>query len=147
MTKYFSKTIDKYFIAWISVDTWDSHHAYDMKRFYKFLKALLQYSRKPWLGLLHENIIQAVKKEHPYFDEGTANESAGFFSSLAVRIYDFNSTVFPDPLVEMKNPYSVLTQLRRQKIYSNGNSKPLYSENQINSILEENFGENWQEEW
>jgi hypothetical protein len=144
MSLYFSKIIDRYFLSWICPDTWATYHPSDMERFYKFVKAIKRYARSNYGPKIYKNIIKAARKEHPSFDEGHIMEMAENFSSIVHKILDYESTPFPDPIVEMRNPYKVSLRLRSiQKSDKKGNLHPFYTENQIEKILEKNFGPGW----
>lgn len=136
---------DRYFIHWIGLPTWDSMHQMDMMRFYQFVKALRTYSRKSWQNMLYKNIILAARDYHSNVNENHLIDMAEFFTGQANIVLDFDSTTFPDPLVEMKNPRLVLAYLRQfhQAADLNGNTRPLYTPEQLENIMIENFGANW----
>jgi hypothetical protein len=148
MAKYFSKIVDRYFMRWISPDTWHTHHPLDMKRFYGFVKALRRYSRKRGSPRLRANIIMAAKIKHPELDEECLEERADYFSSLAHKILDYESTPFPDPLVEKTNPHAVAISLGMiQKVDEHGRPHPAYTQEQIDNRLAEMFGDDWRERY
>jgi hypothetical protein len=148
MSVYFSEMIDRYFLAWIRIDTWHTAHPSDMERFYKFVKALKRYSRKKSALNISENIKKAVREHHPNFNEDYLDEMAQDFSSTVFQILDYEKAPFPDPLVEMNDPYAVSLHLGTLRKYdSNGRSMPLYSEEQIEKFLVRHFGKDWEERW
>lgn len=147
MTVYFSKIVDRYFRQWINLPTWDSMHPFDMTRFYQFLKAFQKYSRNRSLTRIRRNIIRAAHNNHPELDNEYIEEVANFFTTQAGRIFAFQAAQFPDPLVEMRNPYQVSLYLRTlRKIDDSGESISLYTHEEIEGILAENFGTNWREQ-
>ena len=141
---YFAKMIDRYFLSWIRPDTWDTYHPFDTERFYKFVKAIRRYARVNYGPKIRQNIIEAARKEHPRLDEDYIKEMAESFSSIVHKILDYESTRFPDPMVEMRNPYAVRIHLRGvEKADRKGILRPFYSEKQIEDILVKNFGPDW----
>jgi hypothetical protein len=141
MPKYFSKAVDRYFDQWIRVFTWDTMHPYDMERFYQFLKALKKYSRKYWAKGFHENIVKAAKDYHPNLDEKHITEMANFFIKKAETCFAYEEAPFPDPLVEKTDPYAVRSRLSRiQVLDDKGNTRPLYTSDEIEDILAKDFG-------
>ena len=146
MSRYFSKIIDRYFLQWIAPDTWVTYHPMDMERFYQFVKAIKRYSRTNYGPKLLKNIIKAAKKEHPEFSDDLINEMAEYFSGRVHQILDYESAPFPDPFVEMRDPYAVSLYLRRLRVSDRkGGFRPLHSQAEIDKILEKNFGTNWRE--
>ncbi len=144
MSIYFAKIIDIYFLNWIRQDTWDSFHWLDMERFYKFVKAIKKYARSKYGPKIYKNIIKAAKKEHPNLNEAHVEEKARYFSSIVHQILDYESTSFPDPIVEMRNPYEVWRHLHKIQVTDKkGNLRPLYTEEEIEAILSKNFGSDW----
>jgi len=145
MKKYFSPMIDRYFNQWINLPTWDSMHPLDMTRFYQFVKALRTYSRNSWRIKFRQNVLMAVKEKYESLDENHIKEMVEFFFNRAEVVLAYESVLFPDPIVEMKNPYVVLSFLRqfRQVVDAKGNTRPLYTSEQLEKILAENFGKDW----
>ena len=144
MSSFSSKTIDRYFNCWIRAESWESMHPHDMESFYMFLKALKRYRRKPWWDNFRDNIVKAVKEYHSYSDEEWLNERIDIFLSTAATIFSYESAPFPNPLVEMGNPYAVSLALHRQQnIDEKGRSHPFYTDKQVEEILIKNFGEDW----
>jgi hypothetical protein len=145
MHKYFSQLTDRYFNHWISLPTWDSRHPLDMQRFYQFVKALRKYSRKPWQTKFHENIQIAAKANHPTLNDKYVTEMADLFLAHAEIIFAYDAVRF-DPCIEMRNPHDVRISLRRmQSTDGKGGKQPLYTPEQIEQILVDNFGINWKD--
>ena len=144
MSMYFSKIVDRYFLQWIALPTWDSMHSMDMERFYQFMKAMKRYSRKHWTTRFHQSIVKAAAELHPRSSEKYIHKMADFFLQTAGTIFEYESASFPDPLVEMRNPYEVDLYLRTLRIYdSEGNAQYMYTGEEIERILEDNFGSDW----
>jgi hypothetical protein len=58
------------------------------------------------------------------------------------------SFYFPDPLIEMRNPYAVSLRLFSIQVSDKkGNLRPFYTEEKIEKILAKNFGPDWRERW
>ena len=118
-------------------------------RFYKFLRASKRYSRKKhhWLEGFGNTILQAAKDFHPEYDESYIDKVVRRYVDEAITIFDYEAVEFPDPLVEMSNPWAVSAALSlRQCEDEEGNLHERYSLEEIEQILAENFGENWGEE-
>ena len=137
--------VDRYFNHWISLPTWDSMHPMDMARFYQFVKALRTYSRNSWRDKFHQNVLAAAKEKHQGIDESYTRDMIEFFFNRAEAVLAFESVLFPDPVVEMRNPSVVLAYLRQfhQVVDEKGNTRPLYTPEQLEDMLEENFGKDW----
>ena len=89
-----------------------------MERFYTFVKALRRYSRKRGLGALKDNMRAAASHYHPDLNDAYVTEMAGFFLSAAETIFAYEATPFPDPLVEMRDPYLVNAALYARTDYT-----------------------------
>jgi len=150
MPKYFSPYIDRFFNNWIRPATWDSMHPADMERFYMFLRILKTYSRKRhWSVGFYDNILKAAKECHPELDGSHVKKMAHFFMEQAETVFAYESARC-DPMVAMRNPYAVSMYLRRLEVLNDkGNTRPVYSFEEIEEILAENFGKDWrnQERW
>lgn len=94
MAKFFSKEVDRYFKAWIQLDTWDSLHSFDMSRFYSFIKALKRYSRKYWITNFRENIVLAVNQYHPGLQDKHVQDMADYFYGQAETIFAYEAAEF-----------------------------------------------------
>jgi len=117
-----------------------------MERFYRFVKAIKRYARSNYGPKIYENIIKAVRKEHLNLNDDHIEEMAAYFSSIVHKILDYESTPFPDPIVEMRNPYAVSLRLRSIQIADKkGNFHPFFSEKQIEEIIAKNFGSDWRD--
>ncbi|MBI4307929.1 MAG: hypothetical protein HY684_03905 [Chloroflexi bacterium] len=145
---YFSPLIDRYFNGWIGLFTWDSKHPYDMARFYKFLKALGRYSRKRgWLGRLHRKIVIAAADYHSSLAKEHIRQMADFFVREAETIFFYESTPFPDALVESKDPYAMWASLQTARVLNKqGKARPLYTQAKIEEVLAKRFGEGWRDQ-
>lgn len=150
-TKYYMhKLIKKYYRVWINGPALMEHNL-DRDRFYRFVKACTRYSRHwnakqkidvEWLRYFLERDLPKRYKNKQYRDE-IIKEILTLFGD----ILDFNRTLFPDHLLEMRDPYSVMGQLRTQiYIDKEGNKKPVYSDDEIEKILRDNFGPSWRED-
>ena len=74
-----------------------------MERFYRFVKAVLRYSRnRPGDSEIRKLII--AKGGEVLKDQECLNREAERFSSLYFDILEFHDTPFPDAIVEQKSP-------------------------------------------
>jgi len=126
--------IQKYYRAWINGRTLLEDYA-DRERFYKFIKACRRYARQnidvEWL---HYFLERDMRKG---YNERYRDESINKILVLFSHILEFNKTIFPDYIIEMKNPYLVYGSLR-----SYG-----YSDDKTEKILRDNFGASWREKY
>jgi hypothetical protein len=63
-----SKVVGRYFEAWIALDSWDSFHPLDLQRFYRFVKVVARYSRKPPPPAYLRDLTKARWKEQRSVD-------------------------------------------------------------------------------
>jgi hypothetical protein len=64
--------------------------------------------------------------------------------SLFEHLVDFHHTTFPDVVLEMRHPYKVYLALKRR---GNQDGAPLYTDKQIDELLAENFGADWEKKY
>jgi len=132
------KLIEKYYLAWVNGPAL-LEHPLDKDRFFRFVKACISYSRQTlhegWLRYFLERDLQKRYANEEY-RERIIIEAVILFKA----ILDFNK-VSLDPILEMRNPYAVKTALERYNYTDkNGNKRPLYSRDEIEKILRDNFG-------
>lgn len=83
----FSPNVMKAFDAWIRVDTWHTGHALDEKRFYRFVWAVLEYSRrKPSEADVFEAIIRAHGGQ---FEATFLEQKARHYANLYLDLHAF----------------------------------------------------------
>ncbi|MCQ3932537.1 MAG: hypothetical protein DPW16_18970 [Chloroflexi bacterium] len=146
MTKYFSPMVDKYLSHWICQPTWDSMHPKDMERFYIFLKALQRYSKRDWFSELNATLLRAAKDFHPSVEEDLLAKTIGIFLEKAEVVLNYAKAEFPNPVVEMRNPFEVRGLLTTRKYLDrDGNEQTMLSDDEIEEILIKNFGKNWRD--
>jgi hypothetical protein len=146
---YMHELIEKYYRVWINGPTL-MEHSLDRDRFYRFVKACIRYSKHwnakqdihgSWLRYFLERDLPK-RYTNKQFREKIIREIVILFED----ILDFNKTLFPDHILEMRDPYSVMGQLRMQAhIDKDSNRRPIYSDNEIEKILADNFGPSWRE--
>jgi hypothetical protein len=97
--------IARYFDAWIRIDTWDSQHWSDLKRFYLFVKAVVRYGRPgPSAGDLQELIIDRWR---------TRRKAAERYTALYMTLRQYEkSRGFPDPLIELRDIFKCYNRLK-----------------------------------
>lgn len=94
-----SQVIGRYFDTWICRDTWDSHHRLDDQRFYRFVKAVARYSRRPPRPSDVKNLI--VQKRGAGQTSSTLRKAADEFVELYETLLEYEKTRgFPDALIE-----------------------------------------------
>jgi len=134
--------VRKYYSAWLRGAAL-FEHPLDRDRFYRFVKACTTYSRQElhgeWLRYFLEIDLQ---KRYP--DERSREQVVIEAVVLFEHILNFNKVSFPDPVLEMGNPYSVSLALQS---YTYADGRRLHSEEDIERILRENFGESWREDY
>ena len=118
-----SPVVERYFDAWIRRRTWDSGHALDTANFYRFVKAVARYSRKPpsaadiyalildrrgWKGPESGTIAETVQE--------LLAERAKELLDLYQTLLDYEKTKgFPDPLIERTDIVKFYVKLRGTK--------------------------------
>lgn len=84
--KYFSKSIDKYFIRWIDIDTWYTMDDFDINRFYRFIHALSRFARRSYSNRDIQNRIEdAVISKNKHFDREFLKDKARELSIIAIH--------------------------------------------------------------
>ena len=140
------KLIEKYYLVWINGPTL-LEHPLCRDRFLRFVKACIRYSRQE----LHEGWLRYfLERDLPkrYTNAQYREELITELVILFQHILDFNKVSFPDPVLEMRNPYSVKMVLGRYYYTDkDGNRRRVYSENKIEKILTDNFGLSWEEDY
>ena len=146
-TKYqMPKLIKRYYLAWVNGPTL-LEHPLDRDRFFRFVKACIRYSRQEvheaWLRYFLEKDLQKRYTNEQYREQLIIEVII-----LFQAILDFNKVSFPNPILEMRNPYSVMMALESYYYTDkNGNKRPAYSRDEIEKILTDNFGSSWEEDY
>ena len=99
---YFTPGIDKYFADWILKTTWWTDNLYDEERFHAFVLAVHKLSKQVAAGKhkgrnprtydkkkFKATIIDAVKRNHPGFDEEHLEGSATEYANTAMVVLEF----------------------------------------------------------
>lgn len=128
-----SRVVNRYFEAWISQNTWNSSHWLDNERFYRFVKAIIRYSRrKPTENDIRYKIMEIYKGK---LDEEFLYEEAERFTYKYSIILAYERTKdFPNPIIEKNNIFSYYFHLR-----------PHYHNNtkELERIMAEVWGKEW----
>ncbi len=96
MAEYFSEPVDRYLMAWIRPESWNSKHPLDMRRFYQFIKALRNDSQSPSIPMeFAEKLEAAVKECHPDLTARVISEIASPYFVAAETIFDYESAPPP----------------------------------------------------
>ncbi len=125
--------IGRYFEAWICLDTWDSYHPLDERRFYRFVKAVARYTRR----VLSPADIHAliVERRDGQQDRAELNKTAKQFAERYQTLLDYEKTGgFPDALIERTDIVKYYVQL---SISSRENKQ------HINRMMTEVWGKDW----
>ena len=139
-----SPVVSRYFDVWIINDTWDSGHRLDRERFYRFVKAVVRYSRKiPSPGDIQELIEQQWQKTRsPKALQAAADEFSSLYQTLIEyeRINDF-----PNAMIERKNIRSFYHRLIREyEIIQKGKRIPEKpSKHHIDDVMTRVWGKSW----
>ena len=132
-----SKVVARYFEVWIALDSWDSFHPLDLQRFYRFVKAVVRYSRKPPSSRdVHALIMARRNKQRSVdaFDDQAAERYADIYETL---INYEETRCFPDALIECTNIIKFHLQLQSQE---NQNVQ------HIEWIMNRFWGKDWQKQ-
>ena len=130
-----SPIIKKYYNRWINSPTLFGPS--DVDCFYRFVKACIRYGRirryGQWLRNFMEKYLPKKYKNREYIEK-KIRQAVSLFDHFMFYHYD---TTFPQPLLEMRQPFLVRTELQ-SIIKADGSQK--YSEEEIDEILKNNFG-------
>jgi hypothetical protein len=131
-----SKVVGRYFEAWIALDTWDSFHPLDLQRFYRFVKAVVRYSRKPpSSGDVHALITARWNKQRPV---DALERAADRYAEIYETLMNYERTRgFPDALIERTSIVKFHGQLSSQ---DNSNAQ------HIERIMSHVWGKDWQKQ-
>lgn len=139
-----STVVSRYFDAWIVNDTWDTGSQFDMKRFYRFVKAVARYSRNaPLPGDIQELIIQRGGKKR---DSTALQKAADEYSSLYQTLMEYELTTdFPNALIERTNILRFYQRLiRESEVMRQGKRKQEKpSEDQVDRAMTHVWGKTW----
>jgi hypothetical protein len=103
---YFDEKTDKYFARWICNSTWNSYHPLDIERFHVFVKALYHYKSGslPGTDVIEQVISDAIRKNHPGYNQQTGDRQANEFAERAQVLIDFlhdtRNTEIPNQAIE-----------------------------------------------
>jgi hypothetical protein len=117
-TMKLSRVVARYFDAWICQDSWDSFHPLDTARFYRFVKAVVRYSRR----VASEAEVHAliVERWSEQVESQELDERAKEFAELYATLLAYEKTKgFPDPLIERTDIAQFYVALRGDKHYRN----------------------------
>jgi hypothetical protein len=140
--------VERYFLAWIGVDTWYTRHLSDLTRFYKFVWAVHRYCRPrkgvkkskkrlPRDGEIHAAIVDARRET---FNAEALEEEATYYSGLYNHLLDFaNTPNIPDHIIERKNILSYYHQLT----YELGGY--MADPKEVAADMKRAWGEGWEE--
>lgn len=130
-----SRVVGRYFEAWISHDTWDSHHPLDKERFYRFVKAVARYCRRKPLS--PREIKECIERRWRGRRAATAlSKMADHFVELYQTLLAYEKTRhFPDPLIER-------TDIVRYHLALSARSG--HDEAHINLVMANVWGHDWQ---
>ena len=132
-----SKTVERYFKAWLGPETWYTGHPNDMRRFYLFVKSVVRYNRvghrpsEQGLQLLMQEY--SIRLDAEYFEKLQRE-----YSSLYANLLEYETAIeaFPDPLIEQRSP--VLYYNRLLQLYGHDR------ESDIKEIMDRKWGNDWE---
>lgn len=130
-----SRLVGRYFDVWICNDTWDSHHALDNKRFYRFVKAVARYNPRK-LPLPRDIKARIVQRWRGRRAATALNKTADHFVDLYQALLAYEKTRrFPDPLIERTDivPYHLELCVRSR-----------HDNNHVKRTMADVWGEDWQ---
>jgi hypothetical protein len=129
-----SKVVGRYFDAWIVLNSWDSFHPLDLQRFYRFVRAVTRYSRKPLTPANLRHLIRARWKEQRSAG-ALAHAIAGYMEKYETLL-DYKKTPgFPDPLIERRSIVKFYGRLTSQQ----------GSNRHVERIMSNAWGKDWRE--
>ena len=129
-----SKVVGRYFEAWIALDSWDSFHPLDLQRFYRFVKAVARYTRKPFPPGDVRALIKARRNKQRSAD--ALDHAADRYAEIYETLLEYEKTRgFPDPLIERTSIVKFHGQLLSSQQTSNAH---------IERIMSDVWGKDWQ---
>ena len=96
---HLSLVVGRYFDAWIRLDTWDSGHALDNERFFRFVEAVARYSHRPPVSREIRTLI--LKRWRGQRAGSSLRKAADRFVARYDTLLAYEKTRgFPNPLIE-----------------------------------------------
>jgi len=135
--QHLSRTVQRYFDAWIMPKTWHTRHDCDMERFYQFVKAVKRYNRRAPSDALVGSLIQqrgAETVDNRFYLDKRARQ----FAALYARLLDYEKTSFPDPLTEKNN----ILRFHNALIARYGHDR----KEEIAAIMTAEWGKDWMDQ-
>ena len=130
-----SRLVEKYYRSWINGPTLFDHPN-DRDRFYRFVKATMRYARSQPNGQWLRHFLE--KDLSSKYDKRYVESEIQMAVSLFDNLIDYHRVEFPDPLIEMRDPYLVEDALRRLKKHD---GTDIYSDKHIQNLLQRNFSQ------
>ena len=88
MTLRLSPAVQKRYLQWVESETWYRDHDLDRARFYRFVRAHLQYSRK---SISIENLrVDIVERHRGKFNQVVLEQEAMRYAILFSDLVDFS---------------------------------------------------------
>ena len=138
-----SPLVTKYYNEWLSAYTLLGHPN-DEEKFYRFVKACTTYCRRSKLS--GHWLRHFLSRDLPtkYADPEYIEQQIQLAVSKFDTILDYDRVKFPDHVLEMRNPFSVMFAMQTLR---KGDGSSLYSQKEINKALVDNFGPNWRQNY
>src|SRR5262249_51541995 len=97
--RYFSPMVDNALLRWLNGPSWDIAHPNDAERFYRFLRALVEYRRRyardvPWQEGFSAVLARAARDIHQTYDEDFLRERVERLTRRAAVIFDYEDVPF-----------------------------------------------------
>src|SRR6516164_8403786 len=107
-----SSIIARYFDIWIRQETWDSGHWSDRERFYRFVKAVKRYSRRPVSSDQIQTLM--IDRWRHRRDSTVLEIKVEKYGEIYQILLEYERTPdFPDALIDCKNTLAFYNRLRR----------------------------------
>lgn len=136
-----SPVVGRYFDAWIRQDTWDSGHRLDRERFYRFVKAVARYSRRP--PALHDIRLLIVTRWKQRRQNKWLNREAEQYAALYEELLEYERTRgFPDPLIERTSTVRFFYALQDS---SRRAHKGKVDVQHVDKVMTDVWGKDWRE--
>lgn len=133
--KRLSPVVNRYFENWICQDSWLSFHPLDKQRFYRFVKAVMRYSRKSCPSAADiRALILSRRGELKTIEE--LDNAAEQYADMYETLLEYERTGdFPSTMIERTNIVRFHAQLT-----SHGKACPQY----IDRVMSRVWGKDWQ---
>jgi hypothetical protein len=131
-----SPVVERYLQAWIGVESWHTNHGHDLSRFYRFVRAVMRYSKAPITGGDLRAIL--LKRFSSEFNREYLAKVVDRYCSLFEDLYAFSKdkSPFPDVVIEKLN----ISRYYHTIVFRSNDD-----ESYIETKMSHDWGDDWKE--